>query len=259
MFKLLQALLLILPVFALSACHEEAWEPEPEDPDSFLITHVPDGGASFGTFNQFEHDYASRDIETRSDKDGFTFTLAERSTVIITVTSTSSLDPWLDLYTGGFSLLTGDDNGGPGFDPVLVVELNAGSYVAVVGGVGSSKGSYDFDIVVGSLGGVDFGILSPNTLYFDNGGYIDDPTDFDCYLFTLTSARLMDFELIRLSGSYDGNIQLVDQMGQEVVFNDPAGMADPGVFSLSLQPGTYMLVVGAGTGSGAYRVEMRTH
>lgn len=257
MLKLVQASLLLLPVLALSACDEEVFhEDHHHDSDFDQVSHVPAGGFAFGTFNQFEHDFSTQDIDSYADRDGFTFSLAQESTVMLTVTPAGGLDAWMDLYDNNFNLLTGDDNGGPGFDPVLVVQLEAGSYTVVVGGVGDSQGSYDFDIVTGSLGGVDFGILSPNTLYFDNGGAIDDPTDFDTYFFTLTSAEVMDFELIRTFGNYDGNIQLVDQFGQEVFFNDPAGTADPGVFSISLNAGTYMLVVGAGTGSGDYRVEL---
>ena len=257
LFRLLQVLTLIAPVLALSACHEEVFHEEHHhDSDFDPVGSVPAGGAAFGTFNQFEHDFSTQDIDSGSDRDGFTFSLAQESTFMLTVTAAGGLDAWVDLYDNNFNLLTGDDNGGPGLDPVLVGQLPAGSYFAVVGGVGSSTGGYDFDIVTGSLGGVDFGVLSPNTLYFDNGGAIDDPTDFDTYYFTLTTAQVMDFDLFRLTGSYDGNLQLVDQFGQEVFFDDPIGTADPSVLNMALNAGTYMLVVAAGTGSGTYEVQL---
>ncbi len=257
MFKLLQASLLLLPVLALSACHDEVFhEDRQHDSDFDQVSHVPAGGASFGTFNQFEHDFSTQDIDSYADRDGFTFSLAEESTVMITVSAAGGLDSWMDLYDNSFFLLTGDDNSGPGLDPVLVVQLDAGSYTVVVGGVGDSQGSYDFDIVTGSLGGVDFGFLSASTLYFDDGGAIDSSADFDTYYFTITSAQVIDFELFRLTGNYDGNLQLVDQFGQEVFFNDPAGDANPGAFNVALNAGTYMLVVAAGTGSGTYEIDI---
>lgn len=254
--KLAAIALLAAPVLLLSACHDGWEEEEDYDPDFDYVNYVPSGGVSFGTFNQFEHDFSTQDIDSFADKDGFTLSLAQQSTIMISVTSGGSLDPWVDLYTGGFHFLVGDNDGGPGNNAVIVTELQAGSYVIVVGGTGDSQGMYDLDIVVGSLGGLDFGVLARHTLYTDSGGYINDPTDMESYFFTLTSDTAVDLAMIWVSGTFDGNIQLVDQYGQEVLFLDPAGLADPVVTNLNLTAGNYMLVCAAGTGYGSYIVEI---
>ena len=256
-FKFAMFALMLSPILMLAACDEhEIHEEAPVDPDTLFVTSVPAGGMSFGTFNQFEHDFATRDIDSYSDIDGFTFSLAQPSVVVITVSAAGGLDSWVDLYDAGFNFVSGDNDGGPGFDPVLVGDLPAGSYTIVIGGVGHSQGTYDMDIVVGSRGGLDFGTLTPNTLYFDNGGFIDNPSDADSYFFTLLNAQTVDLSMLWISGNFDGNLQLVDQFGQEVAFLDPVGLGDPEIFNLNLAAGTYMLVAAAGTGSGAYSIEV---
>src|SRR5690606_20012437 len=93
---------------------------------------VPSDGVDFGAFNHFEHDYASRNISSSSDQDGFEFYLNQDSVVVITVTGYGGLDAYLDLYRSNFVFVTGDDDGRPGLGPVIVGSLSKGSYFAVV-------------------------------------------------------------------------------------------------------------------------------
>lgn len=247
---------LLAPVLMVAACHPDRHE---EDEDFYYVNEIPPGGVDFGVFNQFEHDYAELTIDSSSDQDGFPFSLAEDSTIMITVTGVGGFDPFVDLYEWDFDFIAGDDDGGPGADSVLVGQLDAGDYFAVVGGVGSSTGDYAIDIVVGSLGGLDFEVLDSGFHYSDGGGVIDDAWDADSYYFTITSAQVVDIYVTRISGDYDGTLQIVDQFGQEVAFHDPSGDADPGLFSLSLDAGSYLVVVGANAGDGTYGIDIDVH
>jgi len=234
---------------ALSACHHHHDDDDPP-PD------VPAGGAAFGVFLQFEHDFAERTISSTFDSDGFSFTLAEESTVMITVTALSSVDPFVDLYDSNMNFIVGDDNGGPGVDSIVVGQFAAGDYVAVVGGIGGSTGSYAIDILVGSLGGLDFEILTPPVSVGDSFGFIDNSLDADSYYFTLLTPAIVDISILRLNGDYDGNLQLVDQFGNEIAYIDPVLDGDPSIIGVNLTEGSYLVVVGATSGSGGYDIQI---
>lgn len=241
---------LLLPALALAACHDH--DDYDDDPPRKIV--VPSGGRAFGVFNHFEHDFAQRDISGTFDQDGFTFSLAENSAVLITLTCAAGFNGFVDLYDGDFDFIAGDDHGGPGLDAVLVVELLAGDYIIIVGGIGSSKGDYDVDILVGTLGGLDMGVLESGDLVVDEEGSLADAEDTDCFFFTLLDDEVVNIYLTKLNGNYDGNLQLIDQFGQEVIWVDPAGDSNPAILSLALEPGSYMLVVGCSSGSGDYEL-----
>lgn len=245
-------LLLIAPLALLTACHIHEDE---EDDDFFVVEEVPPGGVDWGTFNHFEHDFNTASISTSDDKDGYEFFLAEDSVVVLTTTG-GGVDTFLDLYEGGFDFIAGNDNGGPGTDSIIVASLPPGDYFAVVGGVGGSTGDYDVDISVEPMGGADFGEMFSGDSFVDTGGVIDDPFDVDSYIFTVYNNVTADIFVTTVSGSFDGNLELVDEYGGVIVFTDPAGNADPDILNEPLTPGTYIVRVGASSGSGAYDTQI---
>ncbi|MCB9895484.1 MAG: hypothetical protein H6839_13635 [Planctomycetes bacterium] len=253
MRKLIAPMLLIVPMLALSACHPESVRVHHDDGPK---NYVPSGGLDWGTFNHFEHDFATRDISSSSDQDGFEFFLAESSVVVITTTASGGFDPFLDLYEDNFDFITGDDDGGPGNDAVLVGTLSAGGYFVVVGGSGASTGTYDIDISVEPLGGADFGEMFPSDSFVDNGGVMDDAFDVDSYVFTVFSSVSADIVMTTTAGALDPNLELVDEYGTVILFNDPAGMADPDALGVSLTPGTYIVRIGTSSGSGDYSLQI---
>lgn len=245
---------LMLPLIALTACHPHHDHHDDDDDNNFSVV-VPSGGVDWGLFNHFEHDFASRSILSSSDQDGYEFDLAEDSVVVITTTGLGGLDAFLDLYESDFDFITSDDNGGPGSDAVLVGTLNAGSYFVVVGGVGSSTGDYDIDISVEPLGGADFGTMFPNDSFIDNGGVIDDVFDVDSYVFTIYSNDVVDI-FVTSNGNMDGNLELIDEYGTVLNFDDPAGNNDPFMLNQALSPGTYLVRVGSNSGGDDYSLQI---
>ena len=239
---------LLLPLMFLAACHPERRKVVVEESPPV----VPSGGLDWGAFNHFEHDFAQRSISSSSDQDGFEFYLNQSSLVVITVTGSGGLDAYLDLYDSGFDFIVGDDDGGPGNDPIIVGSLSAGGYFVVAGGFGSSTGDYDIDISVEPLGGADFGVLQINDSFVDNGGDISDAFDVDSYVFTVNTNVIADFYVTLTTGDYDGNLELLNEYGQVLAYHDPAGLADPFLINQALTPGTYIVRVGASSGSGDY-------
>jgi hypothetical protein len=246
------ALPLLLAPLVLTGCYDEC---EDCDPDTIIVDGVPPGGADLGLLLHFDHNFADRDISDAGDTDGFEFSLSQESVVVITLTGQGGFDGFMDLYTRDFSFIMGDDNGGPGADPVLVGALSAGEYFVVVGGSGGSTGTYLFDITAEPMGGADLGVLAVPDSVLD-GADISDAADVDSYIFTVNSAAILDVFLTRTSGTYDGNLQILDEYGIELAFIDPAGDADPSALSIAINPGTFIIRVGASSGSGNYTVQV---
>lgn len=245
-------LLLGLPLL-LAAC-----DPEPvhyHDPSDGSFD-MPAGGADFGMLSHYDHAFAEDSITFAADEDAFEFYLPEESLVVITATGVGGFDAYLDLFAGGFEFLYGDDDGGPGLDPVLVGTLQAGDYFVILGGAGTSVGDYAIDISVEPLGGADMGVLAPSDTAVDNGGSISDIFDVDSYVFTVNDNVVVDIFLTRTAGDYDGNLELVNEYGQSLSFEDPLGDADPAILGAVLTPGTYIIRVGANFGSGTTHVQV---
>jgi hypothetical protein len=167
------------------------------------------------------------------------------------------LNGYLDLYDD-FGFIGGDDDGGPGVDPLIVGQLNAGYYFVVVGSSDASLGDFAIDISVEPLGGSDLGVLAVPDSIIDTGGGIDDLFDVDSYIFTVNTDAFTDIFLTRTSGDYDGNLELLDEYGNVLAFVDPAGDADPDILAIDLPPGTYIIRVGAASGSGEYSIQVDT-
>jgi hypothetical protein len=197
-------------------------------------------------------------ISTSGDLDGFEFTLARSTLVLITGTGTGGLDMFLDLYDGNLDFIGGDDDGGPGADPVIVVQLDVGDYVVVVGSSDGSIGDYAIDISVEPLGGVDFGVLAVPDSVIDTGGDISDSFDVDSNIFTVNASCFADIFLTRTSGDYDGNLELLDEYGDVLAFVDPVSDADPDILGIALTPGTYIIRVGGTFGAGEYNLQLDT-
>jgi hypothetical protein len=237
----------------LSGCHPREKERRHDREPT-----VPSGGADFGVLDHFHHAFAERSISNRDDLDGYEFALARSSVVLITVTGTGNLNAFIDLYDGNFQFIGGDDFGGPGNDPLLLAQLGPGDYFAVVGSLDGSVGAYAIDISVEPLGGSDLGILLVPDSVIDLGGSISGPFDVDSYFFTVYDNCLTDIFLTRTSGNYDGNLQLLDEYGNELAFIDPVGDNDPAILNQPLTPGTYIIRVGANSGSGSYTIQVDT-
>ena len=249
MSKLL-ALLLVLPLMLVGCYYEEA-----ED-EIVIINEIPAGGLDWGLMNDFEHDFAQAGISSSTDQDGFTFSVNLDSVIVISVLGGGNVDAFLDLYDTNFSFIVGDNDCGPGNDPLLVGSVSAGDYFVVVGGQGGSTGSYDIDISIEPLGGADFEVLGIPSINVDTAGDITDSADVDSYIFTLEATATIDIFLTRITGTYDGNLQLVDEFGTQIAFIDPVGDADPSILAQVLSAGTYIVRAGATSGSGAYDIQI---
>lgn len=242
--------MLLAPLLALSACHPRHHDHRDDKPEP----SVPAGGVNWGTLNHFEHDFHSTTISSSGDQDGFEFFLPEASVVLITTTG-SGVDTYLDLYHDDFTFITGDDDGGPGDDAVLVGTLSAGGYFVVVGGVGSSTGVYDVDISVEALGGADFGEMFPNDSFIDNGATMEDIFDVDSFIFTIFGDDLVDIYMTTTSGALDPYMDLLDEYGNVIVAIGP-GVGDPFLINELLTPGTYIVRIGTDSGSGDYSLQI---
>lgn len=249
--------LLMAPLFVLAACDDDHYYED--DQDVVIVDQVPSGGDDFGLLDHFGHDFADRDISASDDQDGFTFTLAQDSLVVVTMTGVGGFDGYLDLYAGNFDFIAGDNDGGPGDDPVLVGVLDAGDYFVVAGGENYEEGDYGIDISVEPLGGADFGLMGVPDSLLDTGGDISDSLDVDSFVFTLESAAVVDVFLTRTSGNYDGNLELLDEYGNQVAFIDAPSDNDPEILLANLNAGTYIVRVGAGSGLGDYTLQIDTN
>lgn len=237
-----------------SACHPVYVERKPEKSQPA----IPAGGADFGLLDHFHQTYAERSFSSSGDLDGFEFSLARTSVLVITMTGTGSVDGFLELYDLHFGFLGGDDDGGPGNDPVIVGQLSAGDYYFIAGTFGGS-GNYAVDISVEPTGGADFGVMSVPDSLLDSGGSISDSLDVDSYIFTVYSNCTCDIFLTRDTGNFDGNLQLMDEYGNQLAYIDPIGLGDPAILLQGLTPGTYIVRVGASSGSGNYTIQIDTY
>ena len=66
----------------------------------------------------------------------------------------------------------------------------------------------------------------------------------------------LDVFVTLTSGNYDGNLQILDEYGVELAWVDPAGLGDPAAINIALTPGTYIIRIGANSGSGTYTVQV---
>lgn len=256
MRKLIPIIAIMAPLLALTAC-DRHYSHNSDDDVGISNPVVPAGGSDFGLLNQFDHAFDdTRNISSSGDEDGFEFSLSESSVVVITATGYGGFDAFLDLYDFNFNFITGDDNGGPSPDPAIVGTLGAGDYFVVVGGSGSSTGDYDIDISVEPLGGSDFGVMVPTDSFIDNGGAIDDAFDVDSYIITVLTNVTGDFYVTTTFGSFDGNLEIIDEYGSQLFYGDPSGNADPAAINIALTPGTYIVRVGGSSGSGDYSMQI---
>lgn len=242
-------------LLVLSACHPRH---DHRHKDEEPRQTVPAGGNDFGTLDHFHHAFAERTISGGSDLDGFEFSLARSSVVLITFTGTGSLDGFLDLYDANFDFLGGDDDGGPATDPVIVAILDQGSYFFVAGSSDGTVGDYAVDINVEPRGGADLGVMFVPDSIIDTGGSISDAFDVDSYIFTVYDNCFADIFITRTSGNFDGNLQLLDEYGNELAYIDPIADDDPFLLNQSLTPGTYIIRVGASSGGGNYDIQLDT-
>ncbi len=243
----------IAAALLLSACH-----PRHDHHDDDVIV-IPPGGVDFGSLDHFDHAYDEQAISSSNDADGYEFRIVRSSVVVITAVGTGGLDAYLDLHDLNFGYLGGDDNGGPGSDPVIVAQLDVGDYLVVIGSSDGSTGDYAIDISVEPLGGADLGLMAVPDSILDTGGSITDQFDVDSYIFTIYDAAFADIFLTRTSGNYDGNLELLDEYGNVLTFVDPAGLSDPDILGIDLPPGTYIIRVGATAGSGDYDLQLDTY
>jgi hypothetical protein len=244
--------MLLASLFVLSACHPEHSHRDDHHDDGPVL---PAGGLNWGTLNHFDHDFDSTTISSSGDQDGYEFFLPEDSVVVITTTG-SGVDTFLDLYFDDFTFIAGDDDGGPGADAVLVGTLDAGGYFLIVGGTGGSTGSFELDISVEPQGGADFGEMSPGDSFIDNGASMDDAFDVDSFIFTIFGNDLVDIYMTTTSGLLDANLELLDEYGNVIVFDDPAGGNDPFLINEPLTPGTYIVRIGTSSGGGNYSLQI---
>jgi hypothetical protein len=254
--------LALMPILALallmSGCyveHRSSVSDRHRGGGSRTVDIIPPGGADFGTMAHFDHAFAERTISNSTDLDGFEFRLAETSVVLMSVTGAGGLDAFIDLYHGNFTFIAGDNDGGPGLDPVIVGVFNAGNYFAVVGGIDGTTGDYDFDISVEPLGGVDFGVLTAPDSVIDDEGFLDDEFDIDSFIFTVMDNVVAD---IYLTGdpTLDTNLQLMNEYGEEIAFVDDPGSPISDIIGQALAPGHYIVRVGTYSGSGGYTLEI---
>ena len=247
------ALLFAAPLLLLAGCDDD--HHHEDDNDIVIVDHVPAGGRDFGLMATFDHDFADRDISDSHDLDGFEFSVSQNSVVVITLTGQAGFDGFLDLYESDFTFLWGDDDGGPGLDAVLVGALPAGNYFVVAGGSGGSVGNYSVDITIEPEGGADLGVLGVPESVMDGAG-ISDAADVDSYIFTVNGNATLDVFVTLTSGNYDGNLQILNEYGVELAWVDPAGLGDPAAINIALTPGTYIIRIGANSGSGTYTVQV---
>jgi hypothetical protein len=122
--------------------------------------------------------------------------------------------------------------------------------------VGSSTGDYDVDISVEPEGGADFGEMTPGDSFIDNGASMDDAFDVDSFVFTIFGDDIVDIFMTTTSGTLDPNLELLDEYGNVIVFDDPVGSGDPAVIGELLTPGTYIVRIGTSSGSGDYSLQV---
>ena len=225
--------------------------------DNGVLISTPPGGSDFGSLNHFDSPFASASISGSSDVDGFDFTLNQQSRIVISVESGGSLDPFVELYDDFGFFVVSDDDSGIGTDSLLVGVLEPGFYTALVwaSDFSSTSGSYEITLLVGDADGSDFEEISLNqSVAANNRTFGPDATQ--TFVFTLPSQGFVDIETIPVAGDGDIALQIVDQLGNEVAFFDPAGTSLPSIIDEELGPGTYLLVVSNAVGADPATIDL---
>lgn len=231
----------LLLALALVACSDH-------DRDDFFagdrLRETPPGGANFGVLQPFDITAHQGTIVDEDDANGYELTLSEDSLLILSVESLERLNAFVEIYDAEGFFLLADDNGGIGSDALIVNNFEAGDYTVLVWSStdGPTSGDYELNVLVGSEG-TDLEILDPGAVVPVNNVFLPAGAVGQSYVFTLSEAASVDFEVQQDSGAADLALQLIDQRGAEVFFNDPPGLEAPVVSGSVLDQGTYLLIV----------------
>ncbi len=162
------------------------------------------------------------------------------------------VDPYLTLIDDQGNTLRSDDNSYDGFDAMIVQYLPKGKYrLGFRSGVGSELGRYRVDALFGAgdrppscrpLRDVKRGDNVLGTLGVPSCQFADE-TWGDRYRFELTAAATADMTL--RSFSFDAFLQIIDQRGNVLQFNDDSGGSTDARLHIDLEAGVYYIVAKA--------------
>ena len=162
------------------------------------------------------------------------------------------VDPFLTLVDDQGVTLRSDDNGYDGFDSMIVQYLPKGKYrLGFRSATGSEIGRYRVDALFGAGGrppscqplrDVRRGDNILGTLGVPSCQFADD-TWGDRYRFELTAPGTADITL--RSFSFDAFLQIIDQRGNVLQFNDDSGGATDAHLHLDLDTGVYFIIAKA--------------
>ncbi|MFT7457933.1 MAG: serralysin [Planctomycetota bacterium] len=212
-------------------------------------------------------------IEAGSDSDWFRVNLTAGQTYTFKLNSTLSnglLDPFLNLYDGSGTLITGDNDSGSSLNSQLVFTVsNSGTFFlgaenADISEIGtgdytisarSASGSDDFAGNVNTIGAITIDGLASN-------GDIEVGFDSDWFRVSLTTGQSYLFELTRTGGSglVDPYLTLYDDTGDFIAFNDDSGGEQNSRLIFTAQnSGTFFLAAeDFDVGTGTYAISAST-
>jgi len=195
----------------------------------------------------------------------YPFTLAQDGPVIVDLQS-AEFDTFLWLYDSNCDPVASNDDGGQGFNSLLITDLTAGDYVVGVSSFAAGEiGLYDLSLscpdiracVDCEVGSVDCDTPVEGTLNAEDCT-LDDGSSYDIHSFTVDVASVVDLTLT--SSDFDAVLFVSDQFCRQIAENDDCDGdgTNACLERLVLEPGDYSVGVAsrAAGETGAYQLTL---
>ena len=198
--------------------------------------------SNFAFISSIPYTSSSSSLSPAGDRDCFRFTL--NTSRNITISTTSSINTFGELYTSSESLIASNDNDGGNGDFLIERTLSAGTYyVEVSGFAGNTTGPYTLNVAPSSLGSLSHVTSVPDTTSLNlNGTY------------SVTTAVVNGTTYLFVSGTVDGGVSVfsVSSAGSLTNVHDEPGISGARGLDTAVISGITYLYVTAGNTGGVY-------
>lgn len=244
------------------------WRWQDKDGDGGFATTIPANTSTTATISV--PGTQTSQIDVIGDHDWFAVTLQAGVTYNFRLTSGTLSDPYLALYNGAGSLITVNDNSGPGFDSWITgyIPNATGTFYLGASGVAGSTGTYTLEALAVGGGGddIDGAITTSSTLTINGASAtstVNNAGDEDWYRITLNAGESYAFTLnqtVAGAAGLDAFLRLYDSAGNWIAVDDDGGAGSNSLMRFTaVESGAYYLSAGGyDTDTGGYTISAAT-
>lgn len=182
----------------------------------------------------------------------FNGTAGDSMTIRMSAVS-SSLDPFLELYSPQGGKLASDDDSGGGYNSLITYRLPSDGWYTIAAGAYSGSGSFSLTVSRGSTGGSSGGSGGAIQLPGQVRSQVANSGQRYRYTFSVGSPRTVTITMMKTSGNLDPYLELFGPNGALVASDDDsAGNYNSQIVRQLNGNSTYTIVArdyGSGTGS----------